>query len=287
MKFDDWSNHINALDKLKNRLSRCFSGAQREFLPPLLPWKVAKTTIALVREKYLRVYQVPHLYLALWIAGLYAYFVHNPLFLFVSSLPFFGLLWTRDRYHESFAQWKTSSKNVDGFGVPYMQLLARGFLEHASRNFSEKDKGAAPLTKDNLASVIKLEKAGHDVLEINYGSSDIMRRVLQTSVVATITFIVAEQGKAHQLLDKVSQSGHWPLMVAYFALCAFGLYYAAYIGEAASKMPRRRFLMVLNMAHEAWPKGLESLEPLPTPLAIDTAKVGPGKGEPPPEAALI
>lgn len=287
MKFDDWSNHINALDKLKNRLSRCFSGAQREFLPPLLPWKVAKTTITLVKEKYLRVYQVPHLYLALWIAGLYAYFVYNPLFLLVASVPFFGLLWTRDRYHQSFAQWKTSSKNVDGFGVPYMQLLARGFIEHASRNFSEKDKGAAPLTKANLASVIKLEKAGHDVLEINYGSSDIMRRVLQTSVVATITFIAAEQGKAHQLLDKVSQSSQWPLMVAYVVLCAFCLYYAAYVGEAASKRPRRRFLMVLNMAHEAWPEGLEVLEPQPTPLAVGAARVGPGKKEPPPEAALI
>lgn len=273
MRFGDWSTRIAALTKLSNRLSRCFSGAQREFVPPLFrPLRAPKTQLALIRGKHLQIYQAPLLYMVLLVTSVGGGVFLSQLFYVLFPASFFALLFYKDVYAERFAQWKTSTNGVDGFNVPYLQLLTRGFLENAARDFSAKDEGAAPLTKSNLASVIKLEKAGHDVIEINYGSSDIMRRVLQTAVVSSIGFVVAEPAKAQRLLEKLSQTREWPLIVVYLALCGVGLFFAAYVNEALSKAPRRRFLMVLNLAHETWPNDLEVIDPTPHSTEVSASK---------------
>lgn len=259
---------LSGLSALDKRLWTAFKLAEKKFVPAVFnPVLVTSNLMSLRRHGYLRWFEFYPIYATLaGASAVLAVFGHPWMFVwYIAALALMFVFLSK--YVKRFAFEKT---NVLGlvtysFGVPHLPLLVYGI----SRNLEEAGElsdgvDPAPYTKENLASVIKLVKGGHEHGEIGYGFDDVLKKWLYGSIASV--FLLAFN-KADEIVPAAVKLRHaftgdavfWAMAAIVVASAAY-LIYRLVFSPANVKRRNRRYLLAMNVIHETW-AGEDSANP--------------------------
>jgi len=255
-------SQIVGLSDLERALSRSFGQAEREHLPPAFwPWAVLPACWTLARAGKLKFYEWHPIYVMLAAACAVMTIVGRSFWYFIPYLVFLIVMFIcHRRYVERFIFLRTQCLGLEriGFNVDYLPLLVIGTMTDFARCEDKAAKRDEPVafTRENVASVIKLAKSGHEYSEIAFGASEVFRRSLLGGIAAAVAYVAANFADVTPWVAKglelASREHVFAAMLAAFCGAFVLMLYGWFFGEASAKRQRRRYLLVLNMIHERW-----------------------------------
>lgn len=255
-------SQIVGLSELERGLWTSFGRAEREHLPPAFkPWAVLKACWTLHRAGKLKFYEWHPIYGVLAAACVAMTIVGRSLWFFFPYLVFLTLMFIcHSRYVERFIFLRTQCLGLErfGFNVDYLPLLVIGTMTNYAGREAKSAKGGEPVafTRENVASVIKLAKSGHEYSEIAFGASEVFRRSFLGGIAAAGAYAIANFAQMTAVVAKglelASREYVFAALLVAFCGALVLMLHSWFFGEASAKRQRRRYLLVLNMIHEGW-----------------------------------
>ncbi|MCV2438168.1 hypothetical protein LNV28_07645 [Paucibacter sp. DJ2R-2] len=282
-------SRLRGLSALETNLWKAFKGAEEKYIPSTLnPWSVTANFLRLRRQGYLRLYEFYPLYGVIAISAATAAVRGNHWMFAVyiaALLPMFVFL---GKYIKQFAFEKTNILGLDrlSFGVANLPLLVYGMARIVSEKLEPvKDVVPAPLTKENLASIAKLVKGGHEHGEVGYGLDDVLRKWVFGGIASAAVYASTKAGEVAPLVDKLRHlaANDAGISAAAVTLCFVGTYflYQLIFSPANEKRRRRRYLLALNAMQESLPVAVSRDLEVPHAMGLRPGNEG-STGEPRP-----
>lgn len=255
------ASQVAALGALENRLWRAFKKAEAQYIPSRLNiFKVSANFADLRRKGHLKLHEYYPIYGAASFGFAFLAVENNSFWYFLGYVLTFSLtLLLMSKYERKFAWAATQVHGLEryAFGVDSLPLLVFGIRRIFPELPSDKgDRAAAPLTKENLASVLKLAKCGHEHGEFSYGIGEWLKRLLFGGVSTFVVYLFSSTKEATQLFEQVSSAfAAKPALAAVLGVFALGLGLLTFeflFGPVNEKRRKRRYLLALNTIHETW-----------------------------------
>ncbi len=166
---------------------------------------------------------------------------------------------SRDKFIKAYSQLQLKQKNFTdhAFGIDNLSLRIFDTL-----NFHKKS--GEKLTKNDIASLIKIVKASQDYQSMSFGYYDYLRKtiigLIVSSPVTGSYFLYTHRKEVPQYLIKLDDYAslhHWfsagPIIISLILLFAMlGLTYTLVFHEPKIDMQKKRYLLILNILHESW-----------------------------------
>lgn len=258
-------SRLGELSALETNLWRAFKGAEAKYIPPSLnPWSVTANFLRLRRQGYLRLYEFYPLYGVVAISAATAAVrgIHWMFVVYIAALlPMFVFL---GKYVKQFAFEKTNMLGLDrcSFGVANLPLLVYGMAKLVSEKSEPvKDIAPAPLTKENLASVAKLVKGGHEHGEVGYGLDDVVRKWVFGGVASAVVYASTKAGEVAPVFERLRQlavtDARFSAAAVTICFVAAYLLYQLIFSPANDKRRKRRYLLAINAMQESLPVAAE------------------------------